>query len=96
MLSSANLEGTIVNGVAFVPFNLSRGMDGPSFAMVSALSEDADRFTTLCDYLCTCINNLERVNLMVINPSNVHFLAWVCVKYVCIISNDAAVCSPIN
>jgi len=63
--------------------------------MVSMLSEYTNGFTTLREDLCTCIGNLERIDLMVIDPSNVYFLSWVCVKYVCIISNDASICSPI-
>jgi len=54
--------------------------------MASILLEYTDSFTTLREDLCTCIDNLERIELMVINCSNVYFLSWVGVKYVCIIS----------
>jgi len=96
MLSTSDLERSVMDSVAFVPLNLSGRVDGPSLPMACVLPEHANHITMLCEDLCTCIDDLQMIDLVVIDSCDIHHLSWTCVKCVGIISCDASICPPVH
>ena len=76
MLCATDFHRAIVY-LVLVVFNLSAGVYGAVATMVSILPKDDDDRATLCKHACGGVNELEGIELVVIDASDVHF-ACVC------------------
>ena len=71
VLSASGFHGAVID-LASVVLELGRRVYRASDAMICVLSEDNNGVTKVCGDLGCCINDLERIELMVVDTSDIN------------------------
>ena len=93
-LSTTDLEGTVIHHVLVV-LNLTSRVNRPMNPMVGVLTKNSNDRSTVCVDLGNSIDNLESVELVIINTSDIN-LMLMGDGNLGIRAKDTPVCSPIN
>ena len=93
-LSTTDLEGSVIHHVLVV-LNLTSRVNRPMNPMVGVLTKNSNDRSTMCVDLGNSINNLESVEFVIINTSDIN-LVLMSDGNLGIRTKDTPVCSPIN
>ena len=93
-MCSTNLDGAIINHV-LIEFNLRSRVYGAVEAVISILAKNDDGVTKLGMDLGSSVNNLEGIEFMVVDASDINF-ALVGKEDLGVIAENTAVGSPID